>query len=79
MARHIAQVFFEDLYPDLPNRRPEDEGVGVVGGNNLDSECLLPEEYEGESDVALENLLVTSIDEEVEDPTSSSSSLVLGT
>lgn len=31
VVKHIAQVLLEDLVPVLGNRRPEDDGVGVVG------------------------------------------------
>lgn len=32
VVKHIAHVFFEeDMLMDLGNRRPEDDGVGVVG------------------------------------------------
>lgn len=61
----------DDLGDDLDNRRPEEDGVGVVGWVER------PEGEDGLRETASENLLVTaaaSLAEEEEE-----SSLVLGT
>ena len=53
---------FEGLVPCLDNRRPEDDGVGVVGIAGRQSEPRDWEESVGESKTASEYLLPTSMD-----------------
>lgn len=40
VVKHIAQVLLGDLTPLLGNKRPDDEGVGVLGVRGRQSEFL---------------------------------------
>lgn len=71
VVKHIAHVLLEDLVPVLGNRRPEEDGVGVVGRQ---SEPRPVGEIIEEDETASENLDAATSFEEGDD--SSPASLV---